>query len=121
MVVDEKFLTAKISRSTVYNIERGGECRIRVYCCGTTLRKVTHPHNDIHACNDKVLNRRQPHGHDLAFTIAYLILCDTSVCCSSALHELMATAAIKKCCSLSRPAIASTSSSPTCWIEATIE
>ena len=31
-----------------YIIEREGECRTHVYYCSTTLRKVTHPHNDIH-------------------------------------------------------------------------
>ena len=90
-----------------YIIEREGEYRTRVYYCGTTLRKVTHPLNDIHACKYKVLNRRQPRGYDLTFAMyihARLLL-----------HELMA---IKK---RSRPAIASTSSLPSCWIEATIE
>ena len=53
-------------------IER--ECRTRVYCCGTTLRKVTHPLNNIHACKDKVFNCRQPRGHDVMFPIAYHIL-----------------------------------------------
>ena len=46
-----------------YIIEREGEYRTRVYYCGTTLRKVTHPLNDIHACKYKVLNHRQPRGH----------------------------------------------------------
>ena len=58
--------------SRVYNRERG--CCTRVYCCGTTLRQVTHPLNDIHAYKDKVMNRRQPHGHNLTFAIAYRIL-----------------------------------------------
>ena len=31
-----------------YIIEREGEYRTRVYYCSTTLRKVTHPLNDIH-------------------------------------------------------------------------
>ena len=62
-----------------YIIEREGEYRTRVYYCGTTLRKVTHPFNDIHACKYKVLNRRQPRGHDLTFAIAYRTY--TRVCC----------------------------------------
>ena len=31
-----------------YIIEREGEYRTYVYGCSTTLRKVAHPHNDIH-------------------------------------------------------------------------
>ena len=33
-----------------------------LYYCSTTLRKVTHPLNDIHAHNKWVLDRRQPRG-----------------------------------------------------------
>ena len=62
-----------------YIIEREGEYRTRVYYCGTTLRKVAHPLNDIHACKYKVLNRRQPRGYDLTFAIVYRTY--TRVCC----------------------------------------